>query len=337
LQAPRASVIIPTLSAGEKLARCLHSLRDQSFRDFETIVIDNSGLGTAAEIAGASGARLIENSSNVGFGQAVNQGIEASEGEFVCTLNDDAYPAPEWLENLVGACGKQDRAGMCASQIILTDQPGRLDSTGLDIYGDGTTKQRGRRQPADPPGEPSEALIPSGCAALYRRSMLDQIGLFDADYFLYCEDTDLGLRGRLAGWDCLYVPAAVVEHDYSTTAGRASAEKAYFVERNRLYTVLKVFPMLLWPLIPWYSVWRYGAHILAMIEGRGLASEFAGGRGKWWRLVIIVLSAHWSVLLQGARLLRKRRAVQRTAVLNGWSFWRLLRRHYTKAAEIAAQ
>ena len=337
MQAPRASVIIPTISAGEKLARCLHSLQNQTFREFEAIVVDNSGHGAAAEMAASCGARFIENKTNAGFGRAVNQGIEVSEGEFICTLNDDAYPAPEWLENLVGVCEKQGCVGMCASQILLRHQPGCLDSAGLNIYGDGTTKQRGRRGPGHPAGEPSEALIPSGCAALYRRSMLDQIGLFDSDYFLYCEDTDLGLRGRLAGWNCLYVPGAVVEHDYSSTAGRASAQKAYFVERNRLYTVVKVFPVFLWPLVPWYSAWRYAAHLWAMLQGRGLASEFAGGEEKWWRLVIIVLSAHWSVLPQGVKLLRKRRSVRRTAVLDGWSFWRLLRRHYTKAAEIAAQ
>ena len=329
--------MIPTIAAGAKLARCLDSLRQQSFREFETIIVDNSGSGAAAEIAAARGVKLIENHANAGFGRAVNQGIEASEGEFICTLNDDAYPAPQWLESLVGACEKQQGVGMCASRILLRQQPGRLDSAGLDIYGDGTTKQRGRRRPGHASGEPSEVLIPSGCAALYRRSMLDQIGLFDGDYFLYCEDTDLGLRGRLAGWSCLYVPAAVVQHDYSSTAGRASADKAYFVERNRLYTVLKVFPVFLWPLVPWYSAWRYAAHLWAMIQGRGLASEFAAGGAKWWRLVIIVLAAHWSVLPQGARLLRKRRAIQRTAVLGGWSFWRLLRRHYTRAAEIAAQ
>ena len=288
-------------------------------------------------MAASCGARFIENKTNAGFGRAVNQGIEVSEGEFICTLNDDAYPAPEWLENLVGVCEKQGRAGMFASQILLRHQPGCLDSAGLNIYGDGTTKQRGHRGPGHPAGEPSEALIPSGCAALYRRSMLDQIGLFDSDYFLYCEDTDLGLRGRLAGWNCLYVPGAVVEHDYSSTTGRASAQKAYFVERNRLYTVVKLFPVFLWPLVPWYSAWRYAAHLWAMLQGRGLASEFAGGKEKWWRLVIIVLSAHWSVLPQGVKLLRKRRSVRRTAVLDGWSFWRLLRRHYTKAAQIAAQ
>ena len=72
--------------------------------------------------------------------------------------------------------------------------------------------------------------------------MLDEIGLFDESFFLYCEDTDLGLRARWAGWECGYVPGAVVEHRYSHSAGRASPLKAYYVERNRLYTVIKNFP-----------------------------------------------------------------------------------------------
>ena len=87
-----------------------------------------------------------------------------------------------------------------------------------------------------------EVLLPSGSAALYRRAMLDEIGGFDDDFFLYCEDTDLGLRARWAGWKCLYVPGAVVEHHYSHSAGRASPLKAYYVERNRLFVLVKNFP-----------------------------------------------------------------------------------------------
>ena len=88
----------------------------------------------------------------------------------------------------------------------------------------------------------TDALLPSGSAALYRRKMLDEIGLFDETFFLYCEDTDLGLRARWAGWECVYVPGAVVEHRYSHSAGRASPLKAYYVERNRLYTAIKNLP-----------------------------------------------------------------------------------------------
>lgn len=330
-------MIIPTLSAGEKLARCLESLDKQSFSEFDVIIIDNSGRGAASEFAREPEVRVIENERNVGFGRAVNQGIAASEAEFICTLNDDAYPAAEWLQSLIETCESNERVGMCASQIRLRADPSRLDSAGLDIYADGTTKQRCHGGRAEAGGEPREVLVPSACAALYRRSMLDRIGLFDEAYFLYCEDADLGLRGRLAGWDCLYAPSAVVEHDYSSSAGRASSLKAYFVERNRLFTVVKVFPSLLLPLAPWFSAWRYAAHGRAILRGRGLASEFTKSGEKWWRLVIIVMSAHWGALLRTPELLRKRKVVQRAAVLDSFAFWRLLRRHYTKAAEIALQ
>ena len=236
--------------------------------------------GAAAEMAASRGARFIENKTNAGFGRAVNQGIELSEGEFICTLNDDAYPAPEWLENLVAACEKQGRVGMCASQILLRHQPGCLDSAGLNIYGDGTTKQRGRRGPGHPAGEPSEALIPSGCAALYRRSMLDQIGLFDGDYFLYCEDTDLGLQGRLAGWNCLYVPGAVVEHDYSShRRTRIRAEGLFRGAQSPLHgrEAVPGFLMAPGPLVFRLAIRRAS---LGDAPGTGLGFRIRRRRGK---------------------------------------------------------
>ncbi len=328
---------MPTLHAGENLRHCLAALARQTFDSFETIVVDNSGSGAASGFAGLPGVRVIANAKNVGFAQAVNQGIASSEAEFVCTLNDDAYPAEDWLEQLIAACADHPKTGMCASQIRLRRSPGRLDSAGLNIYGDGTTKQRGHGRPVQDYAQPSTALLPSACAALYRRSMLDEVGVFDADYFLYCEDADLGLRSRLAGWECRYVPTAQVDHDYSVSAGRASALKAHFVERNRLYTVCKVFPLVLWPLVPGYSLYRYAAHVRAAIKGRGLASEFGNRPNRWWQLVLIVMSAYASALIHLPRLLWKRRRVQRTRVLGVRAFRELLRRHYSSATEIARQ
>ena len=143
---------------------------------------------------------------------------------------------------LVGALEARPDAGMCASQVRLFGEP-RLDSAGMLVARDGSSKQRGHgRLPEDFP-VPEEVLLASGSSALYRRSMLEDIGGFDDDFFLYCEDTDLGLRARWAGWKCLYVPQAVVEHHYSHSAGRASPVKAYYVERNRLFVLVKNFPV----------------------------------------------------------------------------------------------
>jgi GT2 family glycosyltransferase len=337
LPPPRVTVIIPTLLAGKPLARCLGCLSSQTYKDFETIIVDNSGTKAAAGFATPPLVRVLENPKNLGFGAAVNRGIEDRQSELLCTLNDDAYPASDWLESLVRAAETHAEAGMFACQIRLASRPGQLDSAGLGIYADGTTKQRGHREPARNYSEVEEVLIPSACAALYRRSLLDRVGVFDADYFLYCEDTDLGLRARLAGWKCLYVPQAIVDHDYSVSSGRASRLKAYYVERNRLWTVIKTFPVALWVFVPAYSLWRYLLHFWALLTGRGLAAEFTRDGEKWWRLVLIVGSAHAHALSHLPALLTKRRRVRASATLGARAFWKLLRRHYASASQIAMQ
>src|SRR5207237_8032674 len=129
---------------------------------------------------------------------------------------------------------------------------------------DGSSKQRGHLFPVGEFDREEEVLLASGSAALYRRAMLEGIGLFDEDFFLYCEDTDLGLRARWAGWKCLYAPQAVVHHHYSHTAGRATPLKAYYVERNRLFLLVKNFPLRSLMLAPLVTIARYGWHVISL-------------------------------------------------------------------------
>ncbi len=333
----RAVVIVPTLKGGPHLDRAVARLRAQTFRDFLTVIVDNSGSGAARPLHSPPAVVVIENPCNVGFGEAVNQGLAAARSEYVCTLNDDAYARPDWLRELVAAADADPATvGMCASQIRLADAPSLLDSAGLDIYPDGTTKQRGRGEPAAAYAQPADALLPSGCAALYRREMIEQAGGFDRSYFLYCEDSDLGLRARLAGWRCRYVPSAVVEHDYSRSTGRASARKAFYVERNRLYTVAKTFPPLLWPAVPLFSIWRYILQVAAALLGRGLTADIRREQG-FASLARTVFSAHRQAAAALPRLLRTRRSMRLWTTLGTWRFLRLLRRHSVSAWEIALQ
>jgi len=335
---PLITVIIPTLEGGENLEKCLAALASQTFTRFEIIVVDNSG-GAAGVPDGPAGGRVrvLRNETNAGFGAAVNQGIRAAGGELICTLNDDAFPEPHWLEELASACAGDLSVGMCASQIRLAGAPERLDSAGMQVYLDGSSKQRGRMALAADFSAREEVLFPSACAALYRVAMLEKIGGFDPDFFLYCEDTDLGLRARRAGFRCLYVPSAVVYHRYSGSAGRASAAKAFYVERNRLYTVIKNFPVWLWPAVPIFSAYRYGMHLYSLLAGRGLASEFQRGSDPWWKLMKIVLAANWQAFRHLPSLLAKRRRAARLAAISGWAFLRLLRRHSISARDLALQ
>jgi len=336
LPQPLVTVVIPTLRAGATLRRCLECLRAQWFTDFETVIVDNSGRAAASEFRREPSVHVIENGDNVGFGAAVNQATEKSSADFIVTLNDDAYAEPGWLGALVRAC-EHPAVGMAASRIRLAGDPEYLDSAGLGIYGDGTTKQRGHGARADAYNRREEVLLPSGCAALYRRGMLRETGGFDPDYFLHGEDSDLGLRARHKGWTCVYEPEAVVDQDYSKSAGRASRLKAYYVERNRLFTVIKDFPSPLWSLIPIYSSWRYLHHAFGALTGRGLASEFQRDGESVWALIGIVYSAHRDALKALPNLLRKRRQIRRGATLGTLAFCKLMKRHAVYASEITRQ
>ena len=327
--------MIPTLAADSRLRECLEALGRQTRHDFEVIVVDNSGQGLARRNGVPPATRVIENTSNAGYGIAINQGFHASSAPYVASLNDDAVPHPNWLDALVRALEQRPDAGMCASQVRLFGEE-RLDSAGMLVARDGSSKQRGHGRLPDDFPVAEEALFPSGSAALYRRAMLEEIGGFDENFFLYCEDTDLGLRARWAGWKCLYVPEAVVEHHYSHSAGRASPVKAYFVERNRLFVVAKNFPARLLLAAPFSSVARYLWHAWYILEGRGSAARFRAEGNAGPRMLWYVLRAHAALFGSGFRLWRQRREIRASARITPAIFAQLIASHSISARRVAA-
>jgi len=329
------TVAIPTLAADSKLAECVRSLAGQTRQDFEIVIIDNSGAKLARKtVSPGENLRFIENDSNVGFGAAINQAWSSSQSPFVAALNDDAVAAPRWIEELLAVMESNPGAGMCASQVRLMGRE-QLDSAGMLIAGDGSSKQRGHLEPPDRYGRQEEVLAPSGSAALYRRTMLDQIGGFDEDFFLYCEDTDLGLRACWAGWKCLYAPGAVVEHHYSYTAGRATPLKAYYVERNRLFLLVKNFPLGNLIASPFVSMARYFWHVAGIFKGRGAAARFREDGNSGLQMAAFVVRAHWALVQNWSRLWRKRRAIRAKARVTPAVFGELLRTHAISVREVA--
>jgi GT2 family glycosyltransferase len=326
------TVVIPTLNAGAKLETCVGALARQTFTAFEVFVVDNSGLGLA-RAARLEGVRLtiLDNAANAGYGPAINQAVRSTRTPFVAVLNDDARAHPEWLAAMIAAIGD---AGMCACRILSPENV--LESAGMLLALDGSSKQRGQGEPPSRYQAAEDVLLPSGCAALYRREMLEEIGGFDESFFLYCEDTDLGLRARWAGWRCVYAPSAVVDHDHSDTAGRASPLKAYLVERNRLRLVVKNFPFSMLAAVPFYEIARYFWHGVALARGRGLAGEFrASGNGSAARLVWIVVRAHLALLTALPALWRERLRVRARARITAGVFRRLAAEHRITLRKVA--
>ena len=326
------TVVVPTLAADDALGECLKALLYQTFGKFEVIVVDNSGCGRA-KVSGDR-VRVIENRTNVGFGAAINQAIRETDSPFIAALNDDATVSAKWLEALVKAAEKNPKAGMFASQVRLADT-GLLDSAGMEIALDGSSKQRGHNEDPSIFAKSSETLFPTGSAALYRRKMLDEIGLFDERYFLYCEDTDLGLRARWAGWECIYVPEAVVEHAYSKSAGRASPLKAYYVERNRLYTVVKNFPFSMLAMVKFFAFARYFWHLVFMLNSTGKAAEFHQAGHSPWLLPFMVLRAHVATLARLPYLWKERRRIFAKRKLTSNEFRALLHKHSMPIRKVA--
>lgn len=328
------TIAIPTLTPREHLGRCLAALESQSFRSFRAVVVDNSGMGLARECTrDFNFVDVIENSTNVGYGAAVNQAFRKLPAEYFAALNDDATPRPKCLEALIGALSSDSGAGMAAPRILL-DGTDTIDSAGMLLARDGSSIQRGHTLPASSFDAPMEALFPSGCAAVYRSSMLAETGLFDESFFLYHEDTDLGLRARWQGWRCLYVPEAEVEHHYSASSGRASVTKAWYVERNRLRTIWKLFPVPDLLAAHFCSIVRYLLHFLASMSGRGRAAEFRASGLPFWMLPWLVIKAHLHLMVTLPEILRARHRTPKR--LTARQFRAVLAAHRVELREVAS-
>ena len=334
---PQATIVIPTLSAGGELRACLDSLLAQDFDAFTVIIVDNSGRGLA-RLAAPRDPRvtIIESPRNIGFGAAINLGARRTGAPFIGTLNDDATASPGWLASLLDALSRHPRAGMAASRVLLEGR-GAIDSAAMLLCADGSSKQRGRGAPPGAFPLEEDALFPSGSAALYRRELFDTLGGFDEDFFLYCEDSDLGLRAQWAGFGCVYVPSALVHHRYSHSAGRASPLKAYLVERNRLRLAAKTFPAnMLWR-VPGAALVRYLGHLASIGSGAGAAHEFSRSSGGPLTLAWYVLKAHLALLPALPSLLAARRRIRAQARITPGQFRALARRFSIAPREVASQ
>jgi GT2 family glycosyltransferase len=239
-----ATVVIPNWNGRELLPICLDSLRRQSMPADVIVVDDGSTDGSAGLVRERyPEVRLIELGENRGFAAAVNAGIRASRSDCVALLNNDAEAAPGWLAGLVEALDTHADAGSAASKMLDYADRTRIDGAGDAFTWVGNAYRIGHGE-RDLGQYDAPAWVFGACAgaAIYRRQMLDALGLFDEAFFAYYEDADLSFRAQLAGYSCRYVPEAVVYHVGSATTGRSSDRTLYLQTRNRIALVLKNYP-----------------------------------------------------------------------------------------------
>ena len=331
------SVVVVNWNRAALLRNCLKSLFLQRDLVPEIIVVDNGSTDDSVAMVTSDFAtvQLIRNRTNRGFCAANNQGIAAARGEFIALLNNDAEAEPGWVAALVQACQSEASIGMVASKILVYENPSRIDKVGHLIYPDG--QNRGRGSGALDRGQFDRiepVLWPDGCAALYRAEMLREIGGFDEDLFAYGDDAELGLRARLAGWGCLYTPFAVVRHHRGSTLGLRSMRRLHLIERNRVLLAVKLFPLRLLVLNPWFYLRRLLAGVQASFTGAGETASFPGWRGKL-RLAGALLWGDVAAILLLPRTLRKRSQVVRK--LSPTQVTNLLLSHQIGLRELSTQ
>lgn len=254
MNSPTVNLVIPTWNGKTRLLECLEALSRQTYCNFTIIVVVNGSQdGTTEALAAWPQLQVIVNTQNLGFAAAVNQGIQASRSTYIGLLNDDALPEPAWLEKLVNAMESDLRLGAGACLMVFAHQPDIVQSAGIEMDRAAIAWDRLRGEPVSMALQPCEVFGASGGAALYRRAMLEEIGLFDERFFAYLEDVDLAWRMQIAGWRCRYVPEARVHHWTSASLGESSPLKKRLKARNKIWMVAKNAPAADLPVIFFYD------------------------------------------------------------------------------------
>lgn len=263
---PLVSVVVANYNGAQFLRGCLDSLRMQTYPRIEVIVVDDASADGSVDLVRAEypEIHLVVLPRNVGFAAASNEGMRQSAGQIIALLNNDAEADSQWVAELVAALRDDPAAGIAASKILLYDRRDVIHTAGDFLGRNGRPGNRGVWQhdggQFDTPG-----YVFGGCggAVAYRREMLDDIGLFDETFFMYCEDVDLSFRAQLRGYRVRYVPTARVYHRLSATGGGVLA--SYYSSRNSLAVLVKNMPTsLLWRMLPrllWAQA-RMAAHAI---------------------------------------------------------------------------
>lgn len=244
----KVSVVTPNFNGKEFLKDYFDSLNANSKFIGEVIMVDNgSDDGSVEYIKGYPKDfefRLIENNENLGFAEATNQAIEQARYPYIYSLNNDVKLEDNTIEELLKLMETDENIFSLSSKMIQMDNPGLIDDAGDEYTLLAYTKKRGDNRPVDEFDKVSEIFSSCAGAALYRKGILDEIGLFDENFFAYMEDVDLSYRAKIAGYKNMYCPTAIVYHKGSGTSGsRYNDFKIRLAARNNVWVVYKNLPI----------------------------------------------------------------------------------------------
>lgn len=242
------SIVIPNYNGEKFLKTCLDSLQNQTFDDFEIIVVDDASADQSLSLLRSyDSVRLFQNEKNSGFAASVNKGIKASRGKYVLLLNNDVEVTADFVENLYARIDSDDRIFSVSSKMIRYYERDLLDDTGDFYHILGWAFKRGDGKPVSRYTQSTSIFSTCAGAGIYRREVFDTIGFFDENYFAYLEDVDVSYRGLIHGYKNVYEPKAVCYHIGSATTADGKKYSPFKVKqsaRNNIFMAYKNMPML---------------------------------------------------------------------------------------------
>ena len=245
---PKVSLIILNWNGKENTINCLNALKLTTYSNYKITVVDNGSEDGSVSYFKSHypEIKLVENEENLGFAEgnnvAIREVLGRPETKYIALLNNDTIVEPDWLVHLVKALECDESVGSCQPKILLLNNPDTIDAIGISVDRWRAAQEGRNEKDLGQYAKITEVFGVCAGAALYRAKMLNEIGLFDKDFFAYYEDVDLAIRARLFGWKSVCVPQAVIYHIHSATLGNDSPFKKYLLERNSYYYVIKSLP-----------------------------------------------------------------------------------------------
>lgn len=242
----KVSVVIPNYNGEKFLRECIEVLLVQEYKDFEVIIIDNASKDSTYEWLTEYQSIIFKQlDQNYGFSKAVNEGIKIAQGEYVLLLNNDTVVHKDFVGELVKAIEKDDKIFAVSSKMIAYYNHEIMDDAGDEYSLLGWAYKLGDGRSVNEYVKEYKVFSACAGAALYRKSVFDEIGLFDESFFAYMEDVDISYRARIYGYYNVYCPKAKVYHIGSATSGSKYNDfKVKLAARNNIYVPYKNMPLL---------------------------------------------------------------------------------------------
>ena len=283
----KATIVIPNINGKGWLKDSIESVYAQTEQSFRLIVVDNGSTDESLEQARSYCSRenftLIENGTNTGFSHAVNQGIALADSEYVVLFNNDAFAEPQWLAELIRTAETDPKIFAVQSLMIRHFDRELADDAGDYVTWMGFACKTGDGRRASRYTKCRRIFSACGGAALYRKSILDEIGVFDELFFAYYEDVDLSWRANSLGYKNVYCPTAKCRHICGATTGavRYNPFKSIQSGRNSILLPYKNQPLLMLVINFIPMLLGYLLKVL-MFRLRGFGNDYAKGFHEAW-------------------------------------------------------